>query len=203
MYMGKICEGRGHSRSKMRFGLPVLCLAAILAPGPTQAQNASRRPLIEYGPAGILHGHFTPTNSVSGGLTEDVANNDAATPKAQTPRRQPTSAERWEKFETDFEIGERDRSPIKGSLVTAKYQLDRALFGIQEFVRGVQDAVSFDCELRSLGRPSSSTGRPGASSVPIPWWDTLEKARLQFDIDVNMGAGRAFVGVRLMLPIGD
>jgi hypothetical protein len=30
----------------------------------------------------------------------------------------------------------------------------------------------------------------------------MENARLQSDIDLNMRAGRAFVGVQLVLPIG-
>jgi hypothetical protein len=86
---------------------------------------------------------------------------------------------------------------------TAKYRLDRTLFGMQEVVQDFQNAVSFDYQLRSLGRSSSSTNRLAASSVPIPLWDTMENARFQSDIDLNMGAGRAFVGVQLVLPIGN
>jgi hypothetical protein len=85
---------------------------------------------------------------------------------------------------------------------TAKYRLDRTLFGMQEFVQDFQNAVSFDYQLRSFGRSSSSANRLATSSVPIPLWDTMENARFRSDIDLNMGAGRAFVGVQLVLPIG-
>ena len=64
---------------------------------------------------------------------------------------------------------------------TAKYQLDRTLFGMQEVVQDFQNAVAFDYQLRSLGRSSSSTNRLAASSVPIPLWDTMENARLRFE----------------------
>ena len=81
-------------------------------------------------------------------------------------------------------------------LMSAKYQLDRTLFGMQEFVKDIQDAVSFDYELRSLGRSQAPNDCSSASSVPIPLSDSMERARLQSDIDLNTAGGRAFVGVR-------
>lgn len=201
--MSTIYEAGRRPWRRVRFVLPVICLAAVLATPATQAQEASRRPLIEYVTASPPREPRPGTNSVSPDQKSGATNDDAAVPKVQAPHKPSTSGERWEKFEAEFGIPHKDPSLIKGSMEAAKYRLDHTLFGMQEFVQGVQNIVSFDYELRSLGRSSSSTDRPAASSVPIPLWDTMEQARFQSDIDLNMAAGRAFVGVRLVLPIGN
>jgi len=188
--------------SVFRFTTSAIFLVAILAPRSVQAQDISRRPFIECVPAGFLHESLSPTNSVPASRSAD-ATTAAAISKAQPSGRSSTSGERWEKFEAEFGIGKKDPSVIKASIASAMYELDRSLFGMQEFVHDVQTAVSFDCELRTLGHASSSTRHSMVSSVPIPWWDTMEKARFQSDIDLNTAGGRAFVGVRLMLPLGN
>jgi hypothetical protein len=181
----------------------VICLAAIPAALFAQVQETSWRPLIEYVTASPSREPGHGTNSGSRDQDASVTTNDAAVPNVQAPRKPSTSGERWEKFDAEFGSPFKDPSLIKGSMESAKYRLDRTLFGMQELVQDVQNAVSFDYELRSLSHSSSSTNRLTASSVPIPLWDTLEKARFQSDIDLNMAAGRAFVGVRLVLPVGN
>ena len=132
-----------------------------------------------------------------------MTNDEAAALKIKSPYKPSTSGERWEKFECEFGIPHKNPSPFKASIETAKYRLDRTVFGVQEIVQGFQNAVSFDYGLGNLGRPSSPTNHLVASSVPIPLWDTMQQARFKSDIDLNMGAGRAFVGVQLVLPIGN
>ena len=187
---------------RTQFILLVICLAAIPAALFGQVQEATRRPLIEYVTAPSPCEPRSGAISLSLDQKPAATNDDIAVPNVQSPRKPSTSGERWEKFEVEFGIPHKDSSLIKGSMETAKYRLDRTLFGMQEVVQGFQNAVAFDCQLHSLGRSSSSTTRLTASSVPIPLWDTMENARLQSDIDLNMRAGRAFVGVQLVLPIG-
>ena len=187
---------------RARSVLLVICLAAIPAALFAQVQEASRRPLIEYVTASPPCEPRSGTISLSLDHKPGATNDDIAVPNVQSPRKLSTSGERWEKFEVEFGIPHKDSSLFKGSMEAAKYRLDRTLFGVQEFVQDFQNAVAFDYQLRSFGRSSSSTNRLAASSVPIPLWDTMENARLQSDIDLNMRAGRAFVGVQLVLPIG-
>ena len=187
---------------KVLSGLPVICLVGILAVGLAQAQETSQRPLIEYVPASASRESLSPTNSVSAYERSDVTSNDAAMAKTQASRKPLTSGERWEKFEVEFGIRQKDPSLIKGSMISAKYELDRTLFGMQEILQDIQKACSFDYELRNLGRLSASDNRSATSSIPIPLWDTMERARFQSDIDLNMG-GRADIGVQLVLPIGN
>jgi len=192
-------------RTKLRvLGLlQVICLVAAPAACFAQAQESSRRPLIECLPASYVHESASITNYPAVRQSYRVASEDASTSKVQRCHAVPTSGDRWETFETEFGIGQRDPSLIKASMENAKYELDRTLFGMQEIVHDVQDACTFDRELRGLGHSPSSTKHHGESSVPIPYWDTMERARLQSDIDLNMAAGRAFIGLRLSLPLGE
>jgi len=202
--MGNMICGAGLQLQRIaRFALPVTFLTAILAAPFARAQETSRRLLIEYVTPTPLCEPWPATNSLSLNRRLDTTNDEAAALKIQSPHKPSTSGERWEKFECEFGVPHKDPSLFKASIETAKYRLDRTLFGVQEIVQGFQSAVSFDYELCNFGRSSSSTNRLMASSVPIPLWDTMEKARFQSDIDVNMGAGRAFVGVQLVLPIGN
>jgi hypothetical protein len=198
-----ICGAGRRLQRKGRFALPVTLFTAVLAAPFAQAQETSRLPLIEYVTASSLCEPRSGAALLALDQTQATTNNDVAVPHVQSPRKLSTSGERWEKFEVEFGIPHKDSSLLKGSMETAKYRLDHTLFGVQEFVQDFQNAVSFDYQLRSLGHPSSSTNRLATSSVPIPLWNTMENARFQSDIDFNMGAGRAFVGVQLVVPIGN
>ena len=176
------------------------CLAALLAGRAAHAQEAKRPLLAEHVPLSVLVEPPASTNSVAaGGITGSV-DGEAATAGMTKPKRELTQGERWEKFEAEFGIHEKDPSLIKGSIESAKYRLDRTVFALNEFVQNVEDALSFDYGLRSLATNESTRA---ASASPIPLWDAIENARFKSDINLDMPGGRAFVGVRLVLPIGD
>ena len=198
-----ICREAGQQQSGTRHVWRVISFAAILGAGLARAQEASQRPLIEHVSNSLPRESSSVSNSVLASQSLRGTNNDAAVPGVKVPPKELTSGDRWEKFETEFGTPQKDPSLMKGSMESAKYQLDRSLFGMQEFAQNVQTAVSFDYELRSLGRSPAPHNRSSASSVPIPLWDTMERARFQSDIDLNTAGGRAFVGVRLTLPLGN
>jgi len=104
--------------------------------------------------------------------------------------------ERWAKFEVEFGIQQPSQSLIKGSLQSAKYQLDRASVTLEEFVDTVRDRLKFDYGLTDPGQAAPRRGSPSNLL------DSLNRVRLQSAIDVNFGA-KAFVGVKLVLPLGD
>ena len=105
--------------------------------------------------------------------------------------------ERWEKFESEFGIQQPSRSLVKGSLQNAKYRLDEASVTLQEFVDTVRDRLKFDY---GLNDPGSVAVRRNSTGNLLT--DTINRARLQSAIDLNLGA-KAFVGVKLVLPLGD
>ena len=120
------------------------------------------------------------------------------------PRQPLTQGERWEKFEAEFGLKEKNPSLFKSSLESAKYRVDKTTFALNEFVQNVENALSFDYGLRPAGgRNGTNTATRGAATSPIPLWDAVQNARFKSDIDLNVPGGRAFVGVRLVLPIGD
>jgi hypothetical protein len=180
------------------------CLAALFAGEAAHAQEAKRPLLVEHVPLSVLAGPSASTNSVAtGGITGSV-DGEAATRAMKEPKQELTRGERWEKFETEFGVREKDPSLIKGSIESAKYQLDKTTFALNEFVQNVEDTFSFDYGLRTLGRgDNTNESSRVASSSPIPLWNAIENARFKSDIDLDVPRGRAFVGVRLVLPIGD
>jgi hypothetical protein len=113
-----------------------------------------------------------------------------------------TSGERWEKFEAEFGITNKNSSAMMGSVESAKYQLDKSTFAMQEFVNSVVDTLSFDYGVSDLtgSKPSSTTAPPQPNANPV--LDSLENARLKSDINLTL-AGPPFVGVRLVMPFGN
>ena len=109
----------------------------------------------------------------------------------------PIATDRWEKFEAEFGIQQPSRSPVKGSMQTAKYQLDRTTLALREFVDTVTDRLRFNYGLSDLGWTPRTHVTTGNFLT-----DTLNGARLKSDIDVKLGA-KTFVGVKLVLPLGD
>ena len=105
--------------------------------------------------------------------------------------------EHWEKFEAEFGIQQPSRSLMKGSLQSAKYRLDEASVTLQEFVDTVRDRLQFNYGMNDL---DSAAARRGSTGNLLT--DTFNRARLQSAIDVKLGE-KAFVGVKLVLPLGD
>jgi hypothetical protein len=123
------------------------------------------------------------------------------------PRRQLTEGELWERFEAEFAPVETDAGLVQGTLQTAKYQLDRTVFALNQFIENVEDALKFEYELRNLGGRGSGSGASSRRSSQRvssgnPLLDALDNARLRSDVDLSL-SGRAFVGIKLEIPFGD
>jgi len=139
--------------------------------------------IVEHVPAELLTGTNPP----------------AFTPAVHTPEIQVESltTNRWEKFETEFGIQQPSRSSVKNSLQNAKYQLDRTSLQLQEFVDTVTNRLRFNYGLSDLGFMP-----PAHRSTGNFITDILSQTRLKSDIDLKLGE-KTFVGVKLVLPIGD
>ena len=180
------------------------CLAALTVVTTVRTEEPKQRLLAEHVPSSVLIEAFTPTNSTGGSKIMSAVDGETAYCYMQEPSRERTAGDRWEQFETEFGIGRRSPSLVKGSIESAKYHLDKTVFALNEFVQKMEDRLSFDSELRSLGRTASPSESSRADSFStIPLWDTVGTAHVKSDIDLDAAAGRAFVGVRLVLPIGD
>jgi hypothetical protein len=124
----------------------------------------------------------------------------------KSPRRALTSAERWTRFEEEFTPTHRYGSVVQDSLVGMKYQLDRTVFALDQFVEDAEDMLELEYRFRD-GRfvrkqGTASTGekqrvRP-AGNV---FGEMIQNAR--FRTDVRLGLSDNFVGLRLDFPLGD
>jgi hypothetical protein len=139
-------------------------------------------------------------------LTADpVKTNSVPQPSSANPqpnrKQQETLEDRWQKFEGNFGINTPAASPVKSTLQSAKYRLDETTFALQEFLDNVTDTLRFDYGLRDLTTKSATTKSDrGTSGSAL--YDSLTGARFKSDINLKL-AGRQFVGVKLVLPIGD
>jgi hypothetical protein len=180
------------------------CLAGLFVVTAACAQEAKRELLVDHVFPSVLAAPAATTNSVAAMDAVKAMSGEEATRFMEQPPRQLTQGERWEKFEAEFGMAEKNPAFIKGSIESAKYRLDKTVFEANEFVQNLENAFSFDYGLRAAnGAGGTNTSARGASASPIPLWDAVENARFKSDIDLNIPGGRAFVGVRLVLPIGD
>ena len=167
-------------------------LIAMASRGITDAE-----PLSEYVAPSLLDGETEP----AAGIALHPSAMETAVYTTATSRRRVTSIERWERFEAEFGIKKREDSIMFGSLQEAKYQLDRATFTMQELILTVEEALRFDYGLSDLGLPVTPSKSPRSTSGDL-WWDAVQNARFKSDVSLNVGR-ESFVGVKLVLPIGD
>ena len=109
-----------------------------------------------------------------------------------------TEADRWTKFEADFGIKTKDPSFVKSSIESAKYKLDETVFAAKEFA----DTLHYDAYLTDLLTGTSSNSPP-RRYYSDPILDSLENTRIRTGLDWDRQSGRAFVGLRLVVPFGD
>jgi hypothetical protein len=191
-------------QSSYRWAGVTACLLGASFAFAGHAQEAKRELLVEHVSPSILAAPIASTNSIALLDAANPMDEEEAAHFMNRPSRKLTEGERWEKFEAEFGLSQKSPSFIKGSVESTKYRLDRTTFILNEFVQNVENALSFDYGLRPAGGPNgTNTIRRGAASSPIPLWDAVQNARFKSDIDLNVPGGRAFLGVRLVLPIGD
>jgi len=160
--------------------------------------------LVEHVPSSFLAASAAPTNFIASIEAAPAIDGEEPALLMKRPPQRLTEGERWEQFEAEFGLKEKNPSLFKGSLESAKYRVDKTTFALNEFVQNVENAFSFDYGLRpAAGREGTNTTSRAAANSPIPLWDAVQNARFKSDIDLNVPGGRAFVGVRLVLPIGN
>ncbi len=149
--------------------------------------------LVDYVAPWLLEG----TNEVPLRLSVRLTNTEVT---VTAPRRE-TEADRWQRFEAEFGIKQREQSPVLGSIQVAKYQLDKTTFALQETLNKLEESLEFDYGLRDLGLPVSPP-KPYRPSARYGLIDALEGARLKSEVDLKL-ARDSFIGVKLELPIGN
>lgn len=173
---------KGAVKRMRNTGLTVFVLLAAIT---IAAAEEKRELLVYYVPSSLLKTNDNPKQPLPVGVVSVVARSATATGRT----------ERWERFEAEFGLGEKRPSMMEG----AKYQIDRAVFSVNDFI---QHSLNFDYELRNIGRATPVTGAPRRvhNNMLIV---SLEGARFKSEVSMDSLLGRGFVGVKLVLPIGD
>ena len=172
-----------------------LVLAALTLPMANLATATDR--LVDYVSPSLLGDAADQSHENS--LRNSTAGTAIGTAAKQT--RPVSAADRWERFEGEYSVKQLSDSRVLGSLQEAKYQLDKATFTMQEMLLTVEEAFSFDYGWSDLGLPVTSP-RSARATNGRTLWDSVQDARLKSDINLNV-ASESFVGVRLVLPLGD
>jgi hypothetical protein len=108
-----------------------------------------------------------------------------------TPQPKPTDAEAWERFEAVYKPPQRNPSPIKRQIETAKYGLDTAVFAADRLVKNVKNQADFTFDQGSLRRTRATS--PGG---------LRNNLRVKLDLDMWQSS-KPYVGVRIMIPFGN
>ena len=168
---------------------------AVVAVVPASLVVADR--LVDYVPPSLLQDSSGKTNSVA--VRARATETQIST---MATRRQPdNAARRWERFESEFSIKQHNDSLVLGSLQSAKYQLDKTTFTMQEWMNNIEESLSFDYSLNDLGLPVSAP-KPYRSTHSNSFMETVQGARFQSDVNLNV-ASETYVGVKLVLPLGN
>lgn len=122
----------------------------------------------------------------------------------RAPRARPTVGQRWSDFEREFGITDPSESRVLGAIQAAKYQLDRTVFALDLFVEQTRDALRFEYDFARGILIHGRTESEDFSQPPDPaWWGpSFGEARLRTDVDLDVGSGRAWLGMRLVVPVG-
>lgn len=190
---------RGLDNKGVGYGRWIACgvAAAWLAlPVVARAEDSRALLLAAYVPPSVLRTDQTPAISLSTTKTPGRAAelDSLSWPLADQLRR--------ERFEAEYMIRDKSPSLVLGSLQTVKYNLDKSVFELDNFVNRVSRSLEFDLNV------GNSLGFTNGSSAPnrvyfSPLRDVLENTRLKSSVELNAPAGRAYIGLHVVFPVGN
>lgn len=114
-----------------------------------------------------------------------------------TRPRKLTADDRWEAFEREYGIRQKNPSWFLSMLQSAKYGLDKLTFGAKETARQLQ--FTYD-----IGSPTGSSGSNAKPQYSLPLFGEFSHAQLKSVLtEHDSQTGTAFVGLKLSVPFGD
>ncbi len=87
---------------------------------------------------------------------------------------------------------------MKGAIELVKYEADETEFAAMELA----ERIRYDAYIKDLMSGSNSSTQP-RRYYPDPFRDAWENAQIKSGVDWDAHAGHAFVGVKIVLPLGD
>jgi hypothetical protein len=114
-----------------------------------------------------------------------------------THSRASTAGDRWEAFEREYGIHQKNPSWFLSMLQSAKYELDKLSFGAKETARRLE--FTYD-----IGSPTSASGTSAKPQYSLPLFGRFGHAQLKTVLtEHDRQTGTAFVGLKLSIPFGE
>jgi len=116
----------------------------------------------------------------------------------KTPRHNDPHARR-DRFEADFGIDGKRQSGLLGSLQFAKYAVDDATFTLDDFSRTLSDSMRLEFDNGHLHRVP--TLDQNSQRLPGPW--SAMPHGVRFSPELNLASGKPYIGVYVVVPLGN
>jgi hypothetical protein len=114
-----------------------------------------------------------------------------------TPPRKSTEGDRWEAFEREYGVHQKNPSWFLSMLQSAKYGLDKLTFGAKETARRME----FTYDIGSADGPSGRSSKPQYS---LPLFGAFGHAQLKTVLtEHDPQTATPFVGLKFSVPFGE
>jgi len=203
------------SRWMINISVAAMMITAMATTGVTgepRPATAAEKPgrLIDYVPSSIDQPEAQPRDPIADSLRFEKWEGTNKVNRL-TQKRELTEADRWIRFEDEFTPRERYNTVIQDKLVGIKYQLDKTVFALDQFVQDAEKMLEFEYAFHAISLPSDGNGKSDGKGVSgqrrarryyaTPWEDILDNARFRTDVELDFND--PFIGVRLDFPIMD
>jgi hypothetical protein len=179
---------------KILFGAVVVATAFFGVRPAVSAQQDQPIRTVDYVSPSLLSSDPKPQvvpDAAAG--TENPHNRDIVA----TPSHKQTDGDRWEAFESEYGIHQKNPSWFLGMLQSAKYGIDRLAFGAKETAKRME----FTYDIGSASGPSGDTPKP---QYTLPLFGAFGHAQVRTVLtEHDPQTGTPFVGVKLSVPFGE
>ena len=114
-----------------------------------------------------------------------------------TPAKPSTDGDRWEAFENEYGIRQKNPSWFLSMLQSAKYGLDKLTFGAKETAKRLEFTYDF-------GSPSGPSGISSKAQYSVPLFGGFGHPQLKSVLtEHDPQTGTPFAGLKLCIPFGE
>lgn len=188
--MSQDAQSSRHARLKSLVGLTLITVvigaAVIRAASPSLTAPEPASPVLTIAPPGLA-----ATAKLAAEFRIAPRDRAAAVLLVTRPREKG-----WREFEAEYGITEPHPSRFLGAIQLAKYTLDEATFGADQFLKTLSRAL--EIEYRSSGWKYAPQASEEKSSRQVR--SPFENTKLKFDIALQNGS--PYLGVRVIVPFG-
>jgi hypothetical protein len=179
---------------KILFGALVVVPALFGVRSAVSAQQGQSGRAVDYVSPSLLASDTKPQVVPDAGAgTWNPNNRDLVATRPQKP----TEGDRWEAFESEYGIHQRNPSRFLSMLQSAKYGIDRLAFGAKETAKRLE--FTYD-----IGSPTGPNGTTPKPQYTLPLFGAFGHPQVKTVLtEHDPQTGSPFVGLKLAIPFGE